>query len=179
MDGVFGYDRGNSRGNSNMATMLKKCALCLQEKGPDLMRSNDTCHECAERQRLCQKCINGTVAKSWRDGACPLCGHKAEATSLISQAVEAEVSSLAVEAEVKHNPSKPEIISMLSILGWILFAMSVWYGWFVTSQDGDGVLGLSSLIAGVFMLSIFLGFSAIIDQLHKINVNTSQSNKDD
>ena len=167
MDGVFGYDWGTNKGNSNMATLLKKCALCLQEKGPDLMRSNDTCHECAERQRLCQKCINGTVAKSWRDGACPLCGHKAEA------------SSLAVEAEVKHNPSKPEIISMLSILGWILFAMTGLCGVFLISQDGGGVLGVSLLIAGVFQLSIFSGFSAIIDQLHKINVNTSQSNKDD
>jgi hypothetical protein len=175
MDGVFGYDWGNNKGNSNMATMLKKCALCLQEKGPDLMRSNDTCHECAERQRLCQKCINGTVAKSWRDGACPLCGHKAEASSL---AVEAEASSLAVEAEVKHNPSKPEIISMLSLLGWILFAMSVWGG-NIIYRDGDGVLGVSLLIAGVFQLSIFLGFSAIIDQLYKINVNTAKSDKSD
>ena len=150
-----------------MATMLKKCAMCLQEKGPDLMRSNDTCHECAERQRLCQKCINGTVAKSWRDGACPLCGHKAEA------------SSLAVEAEVKHNPSKPEIISMLSILGWILFAMTGLSGVFLISQDGGGILGVSLIIAGFFQLSIFLGFSAIIDQLYKINVNTAKSDKPD
>lgn len=162
-----------------MATMLKKCALCLQEKGPDLMRSNDTCHECAERQRLCQKCINGSVAKSWRDGACPLCGHKAEATSLISQAVEAEASSLAVEAEVKHNPSKPEIISMLSILGWVLFAMAGLSGLALLNQDGGGILGVSLIIAGVFQLSIFLGFSAIIDQLYKINVNTAKSDKSD
>ena len=150
-----------------MATMLKTCAVCLQEKGPDLMRSNDTCHGCAERQRLCQKCINGTVAKSWRDGACPLCGHKAEA------------SSLAVEAEVKHNPSKPEIIGMLSILGWLLFAMTGLSGVFLITQDGGGIFGASLIIAGVFQLSIFLGFSAIIDQLYQINQNTSQSDKDD
>ena len=150
-----------------MATMLKKCAMCLQEKGPDLMRSNDTCHECAERQRLCQKCINGTVAKSWRDGACPLCGHKAEA------------SSLAVEAEVKHNPSKPEIISMLSILGWFVFVISGLSGIFYIFQDGGGIFGVSLITAGVFQLSIFLGFSAIIDQLYKINVNTSKPDKSD
>ena len=125
------------------------------------------------------KGINGTVAKSWRDGACPLCGHKAEASSLISQAVEAEASSLAVEAEGKHNPSKPEIISMLSILGWVLFAMTGLSGLFLLNQDGGGILGVSLIIAGVFQLSIFLGFSAIIDQLYKINVNTAKSDKSD
>tara|TARA_B110001450_G_C17338167_1_gene366336 strand:- start:57 stop:392 length:336 start_codon:yes stop_codon:yes gene_type:complete len=109
--------------------------------------------------------MNGTVAKSWRDGACPLCGHKAEA------------SSLAVEAEVKHNPSKPEIIGMLSILGWLLFAMTGLSGVFLISQDGGGILGVSLIIAGVFQLSIFLGFSAIIDQLYQINQNTSSSDK--
>ena len=75
--------------------------------------------------------------------------------------------------------SKPSIIDTLSALGWILFAMTGLSGLFLISQDGGGVLGVSLLIAGVFQLSIFLGFSAIIDQLYKINVNTSKSDKSD
>ena len=68
---------------------------------------------------------------------------------------------------------------MLSILGWILFAMTGLSGVFLISQDGGGILGVSLIIAGVFQLSIFLGFSAIIDQLYKINVNTSKPDKSD
>jgi hypothetical protein len=52
-------------------------------------------------------------------------------------------------------------------------------GLLILNQDGGEILGVSLIVAGVFELSIFSGFSAIIDQLHKINVNTSQSNKDD
>ena len=150
-----------------MTTMLMECAVCFQEKGPDLMLSNDTCHGCAERQRLCQKCINGTVAKLWIDGACPLCGDKSGE------------SSSGVETEVKYNSSEPSIIGILSTLGWVLFAMTGLSGVFLISQDGGRILGVSLIIAGVFQLSIFLGFSAIIDQLYKINVNTSKPDKSD
>jgi hypothetical protein len=75
--------------------------------------------------------------------------------------------------------SKPSIIDTLSTLGWVLFAMTGLSGLLLISQDGGGILGVSLIIAGVFQLSIFLGFSAIIDQLYKINVNTSKSDKAD
>ena len=83
------------------------------------------------------------------------------------------------------NPSsstestKPSIIATLSTLGWLLFAMTGLSGVFLISQNGGGIFGASLIIAGVFQLSIFLGFSAIIDQLYQINQNTSQSDKDD
>jgi hypothetical protein len=75
--------------------------------------------------------------------------------------------------------SKPSIIDTLSTLGWVLFALTGLSGLFLLNQDGGGILGVSLIIAGVFQLSIFLGFSAIIDQLYKINVNTSKSDKAD
>ena len=85
--------------------------------------------------------------------------------------------SATVTSSPTHNinkTTKPSIIELLSTLGWVLFALTGLSGVFLISQDGGGVLGVSLLIAGVFQLSIFLGFSAIIDQLYKINVNTSK-----
>jgi hypothetical protein len=41
------------------------------------------------------------------------------------------------------------------------------------------ILGIALIVSGVFQLSIFLGFSAIIDQLYKINVNTAKPDKSD
>jgi len=80
---------------------------------------------------------------------------------------------------IQNISSKPSIIDILSTLGWVLFAMTGLSGLFLIAQDGGGILGVSLIIAGVFQLSIFLGFSAIIDQLYKINVNTSKSDKAD
>ena len=74
--------------------------------------------------------------------------------------------------------SKPPIIVTLATLGWFLFAMTGLAGVFLITQDGGGIFGASLIIAGVFQLSIFLGFSAIIDQLYQINQNTSQSDED-
>ena len=98
----------------------------------------------------------------------------------------AVTSSSAQSATVTSSPilninktTKPSIIDTLTALGWILFAMTGLSGLFLISQDGAGILGVSLIVAGVFQLSIFLGFSTIIDQLYKINVNTSQSDMDD
>jgi len=82
--------------------------------------------------------------------------------------------------EVNHDAvcgTEPSTIELLSVLGWLLFAMMGLSGLFLIFQDGGGIFGVSLIIAGVFQLSIFLGFSAIIDQLYKINVNTSSSDK--
>tara|TARA_B110000967_G_C18490268_1_gene366445 strand:+ start:395 stop:547 length:153 start_codon:yes stop_codon:yes gene_type:complete len=46
------------------------------------------------------------------------------------------------------------------------------------SQDGGLIFGTSVIIAGIFQLSIFLGFSAIIDQLYQINQNTAKGKED-
>tara|TARA_B110000902_G_C13902234_1_gene434818 strand:+ start:89 stop:547 length:459 start_codon:yes stop_codon:yes gene_type:complete len=82
-------------------------------------------------------------------------------------------------ASVSGINSKPTSISILYTLGWFLFVISGLSGMFLISQDGTAILGVSLIFAGVFQLSIFLGFSTIIDQLYKINVNTSQSDMDD
>jgi hypothetical protein len=68
-----------------MKTTLMACAVCFQEKSIDLMRSSDTCHECSEQWRSCERCIQSTVAKSWRDGACPSCGYKSGCSVAVSQ----------------------------------------------------------------------------------------------
>jgi hypothetical protein len=90
--------------------------------------------------------------------------------------------SVTVTSAHTHNinkTTKPSIIGLLSTLGWVLFVMTGLIGLFLIAQDGGGILGVSLIIAGIFQLSIFLGFSAIIDQLYKINVNTSKPDKSD
>ena len=90
--------------------------------------------------------------------------------------------SATVTSSLTHNinkTTKPSIIGLLSTLGWVLFALTGLIGLFLIAQDGGGILGVSLIIAGVFQLSIFLGFSAIIDQLYQINVNTSKPDKAD
>jgi hypothetical protein len=82
-------------------------------------------------------------------------------------------------AAIEVTSTKPSIIVVLSALGWCLFVIMALGGLFFINQDDGGIFGMSVIIAGVFQLSIFLGFSAIIDQLYKINVNTSLSAKDD
>jgi hypothetical protein len=84
--------------------------------------------------------------------------------------------SVTVTSSLTHKPS---IIDTLSALGWLVFVISGLSGIFYIFLDGGGIFGVSLIIAGVFQLSIFLGFSAIIDQLYKINVNTSKSDKSD
>jgi len=73
-----------------------------------------------------------------------------------------------------HPPSstvstKPAIIETFATLGWILFAMTGLSGLLLITRNGWEIFGASLIIAGVFQLSIFLGFSAIIDQLYQIN----------
>jgi hypothetical protein len=93
--------------------------------------------------------------------------------------IEADISDTSLSSEITTKVSRPPaIIEILSLLGWILFAMTGLAGVFLITQDGGGIFGASLIIAGVFQLSIFLGFSAIIDQLYQINQNTSQSDED-
>ena len=105
----------------------------------------------------------------------PLPAQSATVTSSSAQ-------SATVTSSPTHNinkTTKPSIIELLSTLGWVLFALTGLIGLFLIAQDGGGILGVSLIIAGVFQLSIFLGFSAIIDQLYEINVNTSKPDKSD
>lgn len=117
-------------------------------------------------KRTCTKCIQTSVAAVWNGDLCPRCGWQ----NGDEQAVVLPSTSMSI--------TKPSIIATLSTLGWGLFAIMGLGGLFILNQDGGEILGVSLIVAGVFELSIFSGFSAIIDQLHKINVNTSQSNKD-
>ena len=159
-----------------MLEMPIQCAMCGINKNPNLMYSSDTCHECAEDFRFCAECNKSTLAKFWRDCLCPLCG----ATGAGSGTSTGTGSGTSTgTASVRATNSKPSIIDTLLTLGWFVFVMSGLSGIFFISQDGGGILGVSLIIAGVFQLSIFLGFSAIIDQLYKINVNTSKPDKSD
>jgi hypothetical protein len=152
-----------------MVNMPVECIICGTNKNPSLMISIDTCKDCSNGFRQCKQCFSSSVASSWKDGACPECSYNsATATATASVSVSSRMTN-----------SKPSIIDTLSTLGWVLFALTGLSGLFLLNQDGGGILGVSLIIAGVFQLSIFLGFSAIIDQLYKINVNTSKSDKAD
>lgn len=73
--------------------------------------------------------------------------------------------------------SKPEIIGILSTLGWTLCIAMAVSGVILFLGDGTELLGVAVIAGGVINLSIFVGFSTIIDQLHRIILNTSQSDK--
>jgi len=118
-------------------------------------------------ERMCTKCIQTSVAAVWNGDLCPRCGFQ----NGEKQAV--------VHSSTSISSVKPSIILTLSSLGWILFAMTGLAGLFLMAQNGGGIFGASLIIAGVFQLCIFLGFSAIIDQLHQINMNTSTSDEDE
>jgi len=152
-----------------MVNMPIECVVCGTNKNPSLMISIDTCEDCSNAFRQCKQCFSSSIASRWKDGACPECSYNSATASATATA----------SARVRGTNSKPSIIDTLSTLGWVLFAMTGLSGLFLLNQDGGGILGVSLIIAGVFQLSIFLGFSAIIDQLYKINVNTSKPDKSD
>ena len=154
-----------------MVNMPIECVICGTNKNPSLMISIDTCEDCGDKNRHCDNCGANRLAKIWLNGACPECASESVPTTATATAT--------ATARVRATNSKPSIIDTLSTLGWVLFAMTGLSGLFLLNQDGGGILGVSLIIAGVFQLSIFLGFSAIIDQLYKINVNTSKSDKAD
>lgn len=80
-------------------------------------------------------------------------------------------------SSIQNSADKPSIIGVLAGLGWLLFIVLGLSGLQLIDQNESGSLGLALIIGGVFQLSIFLGFSAIIDQLYQINLNTSQFSK--
>ena len=116
-------------------------------------------------ERTCNKCFVSSTTDVWIESLCPLCGF--------------DNSGGYAHPSSSTESTKPSIIATLSTLGWLLFAMTGLSGVFLITQDGGGIFGASLIIAGVFQLSIFLGFSAIIDQLYQINVNTSKPDKAD
>jgi hypothetical protein len=150
-----------------MVNMPIECVICGTNKNPSLMISIDTCEDCGDKNRHCDNCGANRLAKIWLNGACPECA---------SESVPATATATAWGS---GSNSKPSIINTLSTLGWVLFATTGLSGLILLNQDGGGILGVSLIIAGFFQLSIFLGFSAIIDQLYKINVNTTKPHKSD
>ena len=84
--------------------------------------------------------------------------------------------SVTVTSSLTH---KPLIIVLLSALGWVLFLMMGFIGLWFIDEGVDGRIAVALIIGGVLQLLIFLGLSAIIDQLYKINVNTSKPDKSD
>jgi hypothetical protein len=123
-------------------------------------------------ERTCTKCIQPSKAAVWNGDLCPRCGFQNNDES-------GELQTRESANAHQKNSSKPSIIDTLSALGWFVLVISGLSGIFYIFQDGGGIFGVSLITAGVFQLSIFLGFSAIIDQLYKINVNTSKPDKSD
>ena len=154
--------------------MAETCIVCDKKIYFSLFTTFPVELETGETKKIHHDCRNRYFNNPVEFGG-PLSAQLATVTSSSAQ-------SATVTSSPTHNinkTTKPSIIELLSTLGWVLFALTGLSGVFLISQDGGGVLGVSLLIAGVFQLSIFLGFSAIIDQLYKINVNTSQPDKDD
>ena len=115
-------------------------------------------------ERTCNKCFVSSTTDVWIESLCPLCGF--------------DNSGGYAHPSSSTESTKPSIIATLSTLGWGLFAIMGLGGLILMKQDGGEILGVSLIVAGVLQLSIFLGFSAIIDQLHQINLNTSILDED-
>jgi hypothetical protein len=149
--------------------MAETCIVCDKKIYFSLFTTFPVELETGETKKIHHDCRNRYFNNPEEFGG-PLSAQSATVTSSSAQ-------SATVTSSPTHNinkTTKPSIIELLSTLGWVLFAMTGLSGVFLISQDGGGILGVSLIIAGVFQLSIFLGFSAIIDQLYKINVNTSK-----
>lgn len=57
----------------------------------------------------------------------------------------------------QHVSAKPQIIGVLSVLAWCLFAVMFVSGLSLMMLSGGGLLRTAVIIGGVFQLSIFLG----------------------
>ena len=154
--------------------MTETCIVCDKKIYFSLFTTFPVELETGETKKIHHDCRNRYFNNPEEFGG-PLSAQLATVTSSSAQ-------SATVTSSPTHNinkTTKPSIIELLSTLGWVLFALTGLSGLFLLNQDGGGILGVSLIIAGVFQLSIFLGFSAIIDQLYKINVNTSKPDKSD
>ena len=154
--------------------MAETCIVCDKKIYFSLFTTFPVELEAGETKKIHHDCRNRYFNNPVEFGG-PLPAQSATVTSSSAQ-------SATVTSSPTHNinkTTKPSIIELLSTLGWVLFALTGLIGLFLIAQDGGGILGVSLIIAGVFQLSIFLGFSAIIDQLYKINVNTSKPDKSD
>ena len=154
--------------------MTETCIVCDKKIYFSLFTTFPVELETGETKKIHHDCRNRYFNNPEEFGG-PLSAQLATVTSSSAQ-------SATVTSSPTHNinkTTKPSIIELLSTLGWVLFALTGLSGLFLLNQDGGGILGVSLIIAGFFQLSIFLGFSAIIDQLYKINVNTSKPDKSD
>jgi len=154
--------------------MAETCIVCDKKIYFSLFTTFPVELETGETKKIHHDCRNRYFNNPEEFGG-PLSAQLATVTSSSAQ-------SATVTSSPTHNinkTTKPSIIELLSTLGWVLFALTGLSGLFLLNQDGGGILGVSLIIAGFFQLSIFLGFSAIIDQLYKINVNTTKPDKSD
>jgi hypothetical protein len=154
--------------------MAETCIVCDKKIYFSLFTTFPVELETGETKKIHHDCRNRYFNNPEEFGG-PLSAQLATVTSSSAQ-------SATVTSSPTHNinkTTKPSIIELLSTLGWVLFALTGLSGLFLLNQDGGGILGVSLIIAGFFQLSIFLGFSAIIDQLYKINVNTTKPHKSD
>ena len=154
--------------------MTETCIVCDKKIYFSLFTTFPVELETGETKKIHHDCRNRYFNNPEEFGG-PLSAQLATVTSSSAQ-------SATVTSSPTHNinkTTKPSIIELLSTLGWVLFALTGLSGLFLLNQDGGGILGVSLIIAGFFQLSIFLGFSAIIDQLYKINVNTTKPDKSD
>ena len=112
----------------------------------------------------------------WIDRACIYIAYEnSEAYGEQAKAGQSSVSQ--IDTETRDNkpprkvPEKPHIISSLRTFGLLNFLICCFYGGRAIIAD-EPSLGFAIAGAGGVQVFIFLGFSAIIEQLYNINKNT-------
>ena len=121
-----------------MADMPIQCVVCGTNKNPSSMYSSDTCYECAEKSRLCSKCVNSSVAKSWVDSRCPRCGFCNEGTARMTKE---KLTALFDAVKLTTTPTYPNL-DIEEVKGVItaecVFGMNVFRDFFAGMTDFFG-----------------------------------------
>ena len=122
-----------------MVDMPLRCAMCGTNKNSSLMRSNDTCHECAEKSRVCSKCGKSTVAKSWADSSCPLCGFCENNTDQLEALARENTRKVLIDAvKLSTTPTYPNL-EIEDVKGVItsecVFGMNIFRDFFASVTD--------------------------------------------
>jgi len=125
------------------------------------MISIDTCHDCQDRNRYCDNCGGNRLAKVWLEGNCPECKLGGD---------------ISAKPTVNSKIIRPNIIDHLSALGWLLLILAICTA-FIVSKQMSVIFAALIIASGIIQLLILLGLSEVIDQLYKINVNTSKPDK--
>ncbi len=125
-----------------MDDMPLQCVMCGTNKNSSLMLSGDTCHECAEKSRVCSKCGNSTVAKSWADSTCPRCGFCGNNTDQLEALARENARKVLIDAvKLSTTPMFPNL-EVEEVKGVItaecVFGMNIFKDFFAGMTDFFG-----------------------------------------